>query len=296
MGTSKPFNGPSGANPLLPSWLDAPPDLVPGDIPPTIPVEIPTIPIPPGRTPPAEPLPGPVPEEEPLEVLRANRYSSSRRRMTGVSKSLATNAPRLRQATSDYVRKGLGGAKRAASRMGGSARAAGRMIGFIRDIQERGFIQAAREFGLGDITGRSPQEIAPLLAEAFLEPSGGIDAGISNRAWVETVVEAIENDIVDINGISADVMIVLLENYITRTIELRLLQDIAAKLLRISESAARAHEIRGEIHQLIRGEVRRAVRPILQTTARVERSKLSSVGVRIYKQTFAYLQQLSTED
>jgi hypothetical protein len=301
MGTSKPSDGPSGTSPLVPSFLEPLPDLTPDDLEPAAPVELPVVPplenpsappsegAPPSTEPQAPKQPATTPEPEPVEVPRGDRYSPIRKRFTAITRGTGTSTAKIRRATSQYVRKGLGGASRAASRMAVSARTAGRMVGFIQTVQERGFSEAVKEFGLGDITGKAPQEVAPLLAEAFLEPGGGIDEGISNRAWVETVVEALEKDITDIKNITGETMIVLLENYVTRTIELRLQQDVAAKQLRIARDPARAQEVRDELHQIIRGEVRRAVRPVLKATARVQRNKLSSVGLRIYRQAFAYL-------
>ncbi len=177
-----------------------------------------------------------------------------------------------------------------------SAKTAGRVVGFIRAVEQRGFVQAAKDFGLGDLVGKTPQEIGPTLAEAFLEKGGTIDEGISNRAWTDTVIDAIEGGLPDVNDITGETMIVMLENYVTRTIELRLQQDIGSNILPFSPSAARAQQLKGEIRELVRGEVRRAVRPVLQAAARVDRTKLSSLGLRIYRQTFEYLQQLSTQD
>lgn len=177
-----------------------------------------------------------------------------------------------------------------------SAKTAGRVVGFIRAVEQRGFVQAARDFGLGDLVGKTPQEIGPVLAEAFLENGGTIDEGISNRAWTETVIEAIESDLPNLDAINGETMTVMLENYVTRTIELRLQQDIGSKILPFSPDPARAQQMKVEIRQLVHGEVRRAVRPVLQATTRVDRSKLSSIGLRIYRQTFDYLQQLSTDD
>lgn len=190
----------------------------------------------------------------------------------------------------------MGGAKRAGARMAVSAKTAGRVVGFIRAVEQRGFVQAAKDFGLGDLVGKTPQQIGPVLSEAFLESGGTIDEGISNRAWTETVIEAIEGDLPDVNAITSETMTAMLENYVTRTIELRLQQDIGSRILPFAPDAARAHQMKAEIRQLVQGEVRRAVRPILQATTRVDRSKLSSVGLRIYRQTFEYLQQLSPDD
>ena len=303
MGTSKSFGGTSGANPLLPSWLQPPPDLLPGDItlplPATLPVSVPSSP---GEIPPTQPTtPGEVqlePAVPPIEVPTDSptRFTGPRRVINTIARGTGSNTAKLRKATSDYVRKGLGGAGRAGSRMAVSAKTAGKIIGFIRSVEERGFVEAAKDFGIGDVTGKTPQEIGPLLAEAFLEQGGSIDEGISNRAWIETIVEAIESDLTDINTVNAETMIVMLENYVTRTIEMRLQQDIGAKILQISRDAARANQVKQEIHQLIRGEVRRAIRPVLQSTNRVEKKKLSSVGIRVYRHTFEYLQQMPAEE
>ena len=300
MGTSKSFGGSSGANPLLPSWLQPPPDLLPGDISPLLSVTLPAIvpSVPNQAQPPSQVEVQPQPATPPIEVPpdSPTRYTGPRRKINTIARGASSNHFKLQKATSDYVRKGLGGANRAGSRMAVSAKTAGKLVGFIRSVNERGFVEAARDFGIGDVTGKTPQEIGPLLAEAFLERGGSIDEGISNRAWVETVVEVIETNLTDINAFNAETMIVMLEDYVTRTIELRLLQDIGAKILKISRDAARANQVKREIHQLIRGEVRRAVRPVLQATQRIETKKLSSVGLRVYRQSFEYLQQLPIEE
>jgi hypothetical protein len=176
------------------------------------------------------------------------------------------------------------------------AKTAGRVIGFIRSVESSGFVQAAKDFGLGDLAGKTLLEIGPVLAEAFLEKGGSIDEGISNRAWIDTVIEAIEAELIVSADIPPDAFIVMLENYVTRSIELRLLQDIGAKVLPLSPDPARAREVKIEIRELLRGEVRRAVRPILQSSARVDQRRLSAVGLKIYRQAFDYLQRLPAND
>jgi len=199
MGTSKSFDGPGAGNPLLPSWLQPVPALDPQELIP-VPQLVPGAPL---LVPPTIPLPSQmpltaVPEEVPMDAPM--RFTGSRTTLNRIARSHRTARGELKRSLSKYVRKGLRGPRRASARMAGQARTAGRIIALIRDAGRVGFAAAARTFGMEDLSGKTAEEIGQILTEAFLEKGGGIDDGIGNRAWTDTVIDAIENDQLIVGG------------------------------------------------------------------------------------------------
>lgn len=224
------------------------------------------------------------------------RFKGSRITLNRIARSPQIAGGRLARAASKYVRNGLGGPRRASARMASQARTAGRMVGLLRDTERVGFAAAARAFGIEDLSGKTPEEIGEILTEAFLEKGGGIDDGISNRAWTDTVIEAIESDQLTDPSIPQDVLVIMLENYVTRTIELRLLQDIGNQVLPIAPDAEQAAEMKEGLRGLLRAEVHRTVGPILAQTGGVAQSRVSAIARTIYERAFEYVQALGEED
>jgi hypothetical protein len=174
-------------------------------------------------------------------------------------------------------------------------RTAGRLIGFINDVRDRGFAAAARDFGLGDLTGKPIAEAVASLMEAFCPEGGGIDEAIAREAWDETLLEAVEDGILDFAALTPEQWAVLVQEFIAHSIEARMIADIGAETFSDATTVERINEIQTELRELISGAVRAAVGPLTTENRRISAAECAQLADRIYTQAFAYLEALEAE-
>ena len=266
MGTSSRYGGPSAASALVPSWLQDPADGEPST---------PTAPTPAsgspgsGTAPNQEPSKGDdkekpgtsQPKSKPLPPLpppgKPGRFHSARANFTKFAKS--NDGAHLRQALSDYVKKGAGGSRTAAQRMGSSSQTATKIQGLVRDIQQSGVGKAFAKLGIKDLAGQTPDQALTALTNAICPPGGTIDDGIPRYAWEQTLLDLAEQGTADITQLSPEQWNGLLPDFLARSIEARLLNDIGNESLKLPQTVEGINHAEAELHQMISGAVQDAV-------------------------------------
>lgn len=294
MGTSAKNSGASPTSALVPSWLDAvapdidtaapvqsPPNLKPNQ-------KLPTDPTPPNQEEP-NPLPAIPPEGEPNR-FRTARLSFNRAARGGSIRNS------LGRSVSEYVRSAMGGSGRAAGRIRHSSRTAGRMIGFAQDIREHGFREAAKQFGIEDLTGKPIGEAVARIIEAFSAPGGAIDEAITRSAWNDTLLEAVELGLTDFEALTPEQWSGLIELYIAKSIELRVFNDVGNDSVSNAADVEHLNAIQSELHELIFGAVHGRVSPLIEAGRRFSDAELQQMADNIYELAFAYLEELGGEE
>lgn len=278
MGTSSPYGGPGGDNPLIPSWLGSggggePPDGIPPD----------------GGSPPGDvpvPAPRPLPQPPPFP----NRFMSPRNNFSRFVSSGGSDRASLGRAVSGYVSGAAGGARQAAQRMGSSRGAGARLLGFLTDAQTRGAREALRALNLEYLAGRPIDEIFVGLVDYVCPDGGTIDEGISREAFVETIVDLATLGISDLDALTVDQMQTVFELFATHAIEARLYNDIGTKAITLPRDAYTA----GRVQAQLRDFIARGVSDVL-TAAKMVLSTLTPDRVlgfvgSVYEQAFRMLQ------
>jgi hypothetical protein len=174
-------------------------------------------------------------------------------------------------------------------------RTAGRLIGFVNDVRDRGFAAAARDFGLGDLAGQPVADAVASLMEAFCPAGGGIDEAIAREAWNETLLEAVEEGVVDFSALTPQQWAVLVQEFIAHSIEARMIADIGAETFSEATTVDRINEIQSELRDLISGAVRAALGPLTGNNRRISTAECAQLADRIYTQSFVYLEALEAE-
>lgn len=293
MGTSSRYSGPASGNPLIPSWLEPP--------------------LPPSPTKPSDQDELPDENEQPRsdsetdgkeeenaalvsEPTAANAYPRFQGARARLNKAARTgDRDYIRQAAGSYVSRGTGGSRSASARMAVPKRTAARLIGFVNDVRDRGFAAAALEFGVSDLVGRPIGDAVASLMEAFCPQGGGIDEAIAREAWDETLLEAVEDGIVDFASLTPEQWAVLVQEFIAHSIEARMITDIGAETFSDATSVERIDEIQTELRDLISGAVRAAVGPLMAASQRISAAECARLADRIYTQAFAYLAAIEAE-
>jgi hypothetical protein len=277
MGTSSSFGGAGPNTPLVPSWLNEPPPA-----PALLPVEAP-----PQQQPqpaPPQPLP-PIAPPPQGDRFRAPRSNFTRYLKTGDSRS-------LRRAVSDYVRTGTGGSRGAAGRMGSSRQAAGRIYGFYQDVQQRGTAEALRQLGFGDLVGKPAIDGLARLTDAVCPPGGPQDQAIARDAFAEAVVNLAVEGVADIAALTADQWQSLFLDFITRSIEARIVNDIGTKSVTMPTDLKAAQQVERSLHQLVDGCAKDAFAETLGKGETLQDNQMQAGMDSIYQVAFAFLEAL----
>ena len=282
MGTSSPYGGPSGRDPLVPSWLGSdgggsppsdPPETPPGD------QEQPS----PNGAPPAPPR-QPIPP-----AANPNRFTGPRGNFTRFARSGGSDRASLGRAVSQYVSSSAGGSRQAAQRMGTSRAAGARLVSFLADAQARGTREALRTLNLEALAGRPLPEILIGLADHVCPGAGTVDEGIAREAYVETVVELTTSGLTDLDALSPEQMLTVFEIYATHAIEARICNDIGLKAVTMPEDAQAALRVEAQLRDFVRNGVSDALANARSGGVVLTSDRIQSFVDQVYEDAFRFL-------
>lgn len=292
MGTSNKYGGPKGGNPLIPSWLGdagSPPE--PSNPEPTPPPKKPEEP--PKNPKKSEDKPANPGAPRPSASSPSNGLTSSRKAFNSYVRGNGDKY--LRRALSGYVSKGAGGSRSAATRMGPSRRTASSLYGFIQDVGARGVQAALASFNRDDLFGKSPEDVLGALTDAICPNGGLIDDAIAREAWNETALAIIEQGVEDIATMSQDQWDAVFSDFIARSIEMRVFNDICAEGISLPETLADVNQVQADLHSLISEAVSDTIGETFERGEQLDENQIRSAVDDIYSRAFSYLGALEEE-
>jgi len=288
MGTSAKYGGPSPTSALIPTFLDV---LTPA-IPTSEKEELPAKPeTPENPTEKADQKPVPAKALPPLPPpSSAGRFKSSRSSFNVFAGTRDNTA--LRKSLSSYVRSGTGGGRGATRRMGSAISAVGKAIGFAQSVARDGIDKALSNLGLGTLIGQPAEQVLAVLTDVFCPNGGPIDQGIAREAWDEAVLELTELEIADVKDVSAEQWQALIVDFITRTIETKVINDVGTKGISLPQDVGAIDQLQTDLHELIVGAVNDAIGDRLGVGQVIPQNQIQGVVTDIYDRSFAYLEAL----
>ena len=289
MGTSNSYGGPGGGTPLVPSWLEGD-DAVnnvdgnennnnqdkinDGD---------------------GKPLIAPAPRPT-VQVGDSGRFSNARKNFTQFVKSGGSNRSKLGKSISSYVSKSNGGSRNAAKRLGSSRVATTNLLNFFSSVQKQGSTVALQALNLGDLVGKSIEEIFLGLSDYVCPDGGNVDEGIARSAFIETIAELSANGITDIDSLTPDQMQTVLEIFATHAIEERLCNDIGTKICIAAENFQAFEKVQTQLRDFINRSVSDAFTKaninIISTTP----SNAQALIDTVYESSFIILQTMAEKE
>jgi hypothetical protein len=290
MGTSTPYGGPDGKDPLIPTWLEpdsgggTAPESVPDDS--SVPGNDPITNVdPPAVTHPGlQPLPAP------------DRFKTARNNFTRFASAGGNDRTSLGRAVSGYISTASGGPGRAARRMGSSRSAGARLLNFFADVQARGAHEALRALNLEQLAGRPIEEVFLGLADYICPRVGTIDEGISRDAFIETIVDLAQLGVTDLDALTADQMLTVFELFATHAIEARLCNDIGAKLVYVPADVRTAERVQAQLRDFIRRSVSDALTAARTALQSLTPERALRFVTEVYQATFEILQTLAERE
>lgn len=272
MGTSNSYGGPGGGNPLVPSWLDAPPPPQGGT----------PLPQQGGSPAPTNPPPG--------ELPVPNRFQAPRRNFNTFFRGGGESERPLRRGVAQYVGRATGGSRDATRRMGTARTAGAKLYGFLSTATERGAREALQAIHLERLAGRPIAEVFSGICDVLCPDGGPIEEGITRHAFIETIAEVTALGITDLDSLTQDEMTTVLEIFFTNSIEARVCNDVGNKGIVLPESIDDVEHAFAQLHELIRTGVADAI-------ARTRNSGHSGIRADefvdcVYEAAFAFLENL----
>lgn len=279
MGTSTSYGGPRLG--LVPTWLAGP---TPNPVPPSAP---PTAPGPGG---PPVPPPQQKPQPTPQSPNIGGSLSGARNAFSRFAGSGSRSA--LERGLSHYVRSGTGGAGRATQRMGSSRGTAAKLIGVVRDFQRVGPAGALNLYALQGLAGRPAEEVFTRLLDAICPMGGTIDEAIARAGILEAIDQLAQAGVGNFDQLTSAQLEDFVANFISNTIEGRILNDIGSRGISLPDDVAAVDNIQSQLHDVISGCVRDAMVGKLTGVAKMSDQAVAAVADRIYEAAFDFVAAL----
>ena len=181
-----------------------------------------------------------------------------------------------------------GGAAGAARRMGASRTTGGALLGIVRDAQRFGVIEALRSRGFEQLVGQPAEAVYLGLIDSVCLPGGPIDEAISRQALLDAIQDQTDAGVVDFDDLSPDQLKEFFLDYVIRSIEGKVLSDIAAKSIRIPDSVQDAVELEVQLKDFIAGATRSHLGQLLSgPIASLSDPQINDLVMHIYEAAYS---------
>nr|WP_312578916.1 Qat anti-phage system associated protein QatB [Sedimentibacter sp.] len=255
MGTSTSNNGQNGRTPMVPSWLDE--------------------------------------NDEGNNVIPTSadseRFSNPRNNFTRYINSGGRNRDNLHNATSQYVKQSLGGAKNAVTRLGAARNSTARLISVLGSISGQGIREAGKKFGLGDLLGKNASDVFLEIID-FVCPDGGrTDEGIARSSYIETIESMPELNVTLIENMTENQFLIFTETYMTNVIQERLLNDIGNKTISLPDDVSTVEIIQEQLNDFIFGAVSDAMVQLNIEIKSIDSTQTRAIVDSVYEKAYLIL-------
>lgn len=267
MGTSSRNPGPPIS--LVPSWADDP-------APPA------SDPTPPPDSPPRAP-----------DLLEPGTFRGARTAWNRFSNGGGERD--LRTALGRYVRDGTGGAGRAGARMTAARPAGARVLGFISDVARNGAAAALQRFNLTALAGLPAADVFTILVDVMCPPGGAVDEAIARQGMLQAIDDMAQAAEASFDSLTPAQLQEFFVSYIARTIEARILNDLASRSLGATDNVAALNAAERQLHDFILGQVRGVVAGEVAGAAGADEQAFRSAVDRVYETAFGLLEALLDE-
>ena len=196
---------------------------------------------------------------------------------------------------SSYVRRSSGGAKNATTKMGSSRKTASKLLGFLQEASNNGIESALKSLNLESLSGNSMNELFIELTDFLCSEAGTVDAGIARDAFIKTIADVNEEQVIDDGTLSYEQVQTIFELYITHTIEDMILNEIGTNIIFQTQTLDDADLVQAQLHDFIRNGVSDALSNSGNKINQLNQNEIGSFVDNIYESTFNLLSALYEE-
>lgn len=277
MGTSTRNSGQSGHNPLVPTWLEADPLVLPGQgdaqSDGTQQQEL---------APALQPIP---PNADP------NRFRGPRTSFTHFASGGGRNGASLRRGISHYVSRSLGGSSNATKRLGASRISTARLYGILQTLSANGgFQRVAHLLSLDTLEGLPASSFFIRLAELVCPDGGTEDEGISRSAYYDTIADNPDMMRKSTESLTKEEIETVFQRYMSKIVMQQIMNGIANNVIRFTETLEEISRIEDNVEQLIEQSVSDACAQTRQENIEMTNERAKSITDSIYQKVFEILE------
>lgn len=261
MGTSASSKGPgSGPDiPIVPPWVDDPPEPVPQPTPANPQPAVPTNPGGPGTpSQPVAPTPPQVPQQQPQsDPSQPGRWRGARTSLGKFAGGGDDRGRHLRRGLGHYSKSGMGGSRNAARRLRGSSRSAGSLHSALSSLSFGTPLPADLGIDAQSLSGLTPAEAVDALVNAIRPVDGTQDAEATRDSAARALSEVLDQnpDITNLSPAQIDqVTASLLGHDVAHRIELDVGKAVIDKAPTKGEGLERLQEMKDYVREKVAAE------------------------------------------
>lgn len=201
----------------------------------------------------------------------------------------------MKRALGHYVRSGTSGKSGAARRMGSSSVTASKLASFVSGVQSSGAQEALAQVHLGDCVGRAASDVLPKLMDVMCPAGGGLDESIARQAFTEAVIDLCQNSDVLVENLSTDMWNEFLLDFIARSIEIRVINDIGNRVVAGPKTVEGVESAEAALHNFIIAGVRQSAGESLSKLGSLTSTAASATVQSIYTEAFGLWEQFADD-
>lgn len=150
-----------------------------------------------------------------------------------------------------------------------------------------------KQFGFDDLIGKPAGEGLARLTDAVCPPGGPLDEAIARDAFAEAIVDLAVGGMTDISALTPDQWQSLFLDFISRSIEARIINDVGLKSITMPSDLNAAQQVERNLHQLVDGCVKDAFAQTLVNGNTIQDKQIQTAMDSIYQTAFSFLENLS---
>jgi hypothetical protein len=171
----------------------------------------------------------------------------------------------------------------------------GRVLGFISDVTRNGADAALRRFNLAGLAGRPANEVFTALVDVMCPPGGSVDEAIARQGMLQAIEDMAQAGQTSFDALTPAQLQEFFASYIARTIEARILNDLASRSIGHTDDVASLNDAQRQLHDFIIGQVRGVVASDAANVTGTDEQAFQSAVNRVYEAAFGLLEVLLDE-
>lgn len=189
----------------------------------------------------------------------------------------------------------MGGSGGATRRMGSSRSTAASVIGVARNFQAGGAAAALAPFNLQAFAGRPAHEVFERLIDQLCPAGGNVDEAIAREGLLFAIEELAAANL-NFEDLTPEQLESFVADYLTATIEARVLNDIGTRAIELPADVSRVEHIEQQLHDAISGCVREAIQGEIAGGGSLTDPQIQQLVDTLYSASFDLVQAMAEEE
>jgi hypothetical protein len=156
----------------------------------------------------------------------------------------------------------------------------------LRNVQQVGAVEALRRLNLQSLAGQPAADVFLAMMDFVCPPGGSLDEAIAREAMSDAICDLSEAGLGNFDTLSPEQLNEFFLDFIARSIEGRVINDIGARGITLPADAAAAENVAHQLHDFVSGSTKGALLDKLDGLASLNDSGVSALVNDIYEAAF----------